>query len=302
MNGIKHNAQRGVGMIEIMLTVVIVGLAVLALGRMIQESAEVSTQSKTRAEALAIAEKQLEALRDFPDFATFNTSVVSSTAAAIDGSNAQFTPSWTVAVSSITDPLTDPVYRRVTVTVAWAGSDGNESVTLTGQLAQEQPAEAGKKLLSLSTGPKPDFDITYPHPDSADYVDPNAPPPDPNAPPPDDPNAPPPDPDLDTDPNADYYINLGGIISIYGGGGSISLESVFVTAAGGQVYSCTTTTLDYSCVLGPINGGSTWSGTMTVVSNRVVCQPPGGSLAIVNASENIDQPIVLANNDNLCPL
>ena len=84
-SSVKHEnaSQRGMGLIEILIAVLLVGLAVLALGRMIQTTSESASQSKTRSEALAIAQKQLEALRDFPTYADYNTDIVSSTAATI---------------------------------------------------------------------------------------------------------------------------------------------------------------------------------------------------------------------------
>lgn len=143
----------GMGLIEVMITILIVGLALLGLSRIMMDSTQTASQSKARAEATIIAEQQLEALRYFPTYTAYNTHVVSTNAPAITGTNAIFTPSWTVTNSAA------PLYREVAVQVSWTDKDGSQSVNLMGRIAQEEPVEAGKKLVILAAGPQAGFNI-----------------------------------------------------------------------------------------------------------------------------------------------
>ncbi len=173
-------AQRGIGFVEILIAVFVISLAVLGLGQMISTSSETAANSKAQSEGLAVAELHLEQLRNYATYDEYNTGIVSATALSVNGTNASFTPSWTATPSTVTDPVTDPLYRTVTVDVAWAGTESAEEVELTTIIAQEQPVEAGAKLLSLAEGDKPDFDTVYDPPSDpndtttpTDVTDPN---------------------------------------------------------------------------------------------------------------------------------
>jgi len=150
----------GLGLVEVIVTVFIVALAVLAIGHLVLESSRGTTESKARTEALVLAEQKLEALRDYARAADYDVLASDCDAAPIAGSNAAFSRCWDLDSE-------DASLLAVTVTVSWQGlrqdpdavADPSVAVThavsLSGRLLREEPVMQGKKLAVLEAGPNP---------------------------------------------------------------------------------------------------------------------------------------------------
>lgn len=150
----------GFGLIEVIVTVFIVALAVLAIGRLVVESSRSTTESKARTEALVLAEEKLEALRSYALAVDYDALVSDCEETTLEGSSAAFTRCWEVDAE-------DPSLFAVTVTVSWQGlrqdpdavgapaAAQTQTVSLSGRLLREEPVMQGKKLAVLQAGPNP---------------------------------------------------------------------------------------------------------------------------------------------------
>ncbi|MFU8763240.1 MAG: type IV pilus modification PilV family protein [Haliea sp.] len=155
-----RRGSAGFGLVEVIVTVFIVALAVLAIGRLVLESSRSTTESKARTEALVLAEEKLEALRDYALAVDYDALTSECEEAPLEGSSAAFTRCWEVDSS-------DASLFAVTVTVSWQGlrqdPDATEApaaalthtVSLSGRLLREEPVMQGKKLAVLEAGPNP---------------------------------------------------------------------------------------------------------------------------------------------------
>jgi type II secretory pathway pseudopilin PulG len=149
----------GFGLVEVIVTVFIVALAVLAIGRLVLESSRSTTESKARTEALVLAEEKLEALRDYALAVDYDALVSDCEETSLEGSSAAYTRCWEVDTD-------DPSLFAVTVTVSWQGlrpdteatgtpAAQTHTVSLSGRLLREEPVMQGKKLAVLEAGPNP---------------------------------------------------------------------------------------------------------------------------------------------------
>lgn len=156
---LSRSPRAGFGLVEVIVTVFIVALAVLAIGRLVLESSRSTTESKARTEALVLAEEKLEALRDYALAADYDALASDCEEAPLGGSSAAFTRCWEVDTD-------DPALSAVTVTVTWQGlrqdPDAEDpaaalthAVSLSGRLLREEPVMQGKKLAVLEAGPNP---------------------------------------------------------------------------------------------------------------------------------------------------
>lgn len=124
---------RGVGLIEVLITLVVIGGGLLAVGRMQGGLMSSSADLKAQSEAIRLAEAKLEEMRlnatlardcgraIVPgDYAALSSSTQDET---FNGVNATFTRSWTVTAA------TSPDRQEVAVTVSWANNSGDEQAT-----------------------------------------------------------------------------------------------------------------------------------------------------------------------------
>ena len=72
----RIRAQRGIGLIETGIALVVVMLAALGLSNLFVDSLRTSAQAEARLEALSLAEDKLETLRTFITASEFDSSVV----------------------------------------------------------------------------------------------------------------------------------------------------------------------------------------------------------------------------------
>ncbi|MBE0469474.1 MAG: hypothetical protein IBX55_08230 [Methyloprofundus sp.] len=126
--------QKGVGLIEVLIATVVIALGLLAVASMQGTFLSSSGESKTRAEALVIAERQMESLRNMIQNADFDT--LPTPTSPVNGVNASFTVGQVVAAAS------SPDRKQITLTVSWDGGGADKQIVLTSEIAFSNPANA----------------------------------------------------------------------------------------------------------------------------------------------------------------
>lgn len=170
----KHSikTQKGIGLIEVLITTVVVAVGLLAVASLQGRFVSSSGESKMRSEALVLAEQKLEQFRN--TVAITNTNVPATgynnilvagsfadTGNPIVGTNASFTRSWTI--TDITPPVPpfaagDPSLKRVSVQVGWDGNgdgdsnDADEIVNVVTEMAWIDPAKASQYAATNAGG------------------------------------------------------------------------------------------------------------------------------------------------------
>lgn len=160
MNRAIFKAQRGFGLMEILVTVLILSVGVLGVIRFQSHLLSVSSDNKTEAEAIALAQERIEELRNYGntykknitdptatgynDDDNFQTALVAEADEEISGVNALFTREETIA--------TDGTNKNVTVTVSWTDANNLvQSVALDTQLTWVSPRSAGDREVQSNT-------------------------------------------------------------------------------------------------------------------------------------------------------
>lgn len=133
--------QLGQSLIEVMLTVLVVCVGVIALIRFQNYLAYDNTSSQQRSDAMLIAVKQIEILRDFQvvNNTTGYTSYqgIASGSSSVTGTNTAYTVNWTVTT------FTDPDYKTINVTVSWTDRyNVSQSATLVSNVAGIDPSSS----------------------------------------------------------------------------------------------------------------------------------------------------------------
>jgi prepilin-type N-terminal cleavage/methylation domain-containing protein len=126
--------QRGIGMIEVMVVMVVVGIVLLGFAQFTAGSIKAAGFSANRAEAMRLAQQILNQAR-IKNFATSGTDLVA-------GTRAQFNRKWTVARLA-----SEPPQYHVEVVVAWTEADKSaQSVNIATDLFSQSATEAAKLL------------------------------------------------------------------------------------------------------------------------------------------------------------
>ncbi len=160
--------QRGVGLIEALVSLTIVALGMLTFASLQTRLRLSSDVAKQRAEAVRIAQEEIENLRAFNTITVFDAigSTTSTTTAASRISNATYRITRTVTNSAIAAGLTGAPLRNLIVRVDWADRTAptvagvvqdNQSVTLRTFVGRADPALAGS--LSLAPNGRPGRDL-----------------------------------------------------------------------------------------------------------------------------------------------
>ena len=123
--------QKGVGLIEVLITTVVVALGALALAQMQGAFYSSSGESKTRAEALVIAEQEMERLRNMVQVGDYTT--LPAVVSPVDGTNATFTVAQGVVAQ------TSPTRKQLTVTVSWGAGGTDEQIIIASELVFSDP-------------------------------------------------------------------------------------------------------------------------------------------------------------------
>ncbi len=132
--------QKGWGIIEILITLVVVGVGMIALAGLQGKLLSGGSLSKARAEAMELARRELEVLRGYIihddnstegyvyDLAEQSTALDcpesdpdnATNGSVVEGTNAEFACTYTIE-----DDPTDPDLKHVAVSVEWAGADND---------------------------------------------------------------------------------------------------------------------------------------------------------------------------------
>jgi Tfp pilus assembly protein PilV len=150
--------QRGFGLVEILISILVLSFGLVALAVFQGDILQAGGEIKARNEALALGDEKLEDLRNLISEAQY--SAVTSGSDSITGKNATFTRAWTVAADG-TLPFVD-----VSVAVTWSDADGNsQSVVVDSALTFQSPRFSAAQAGLGQTGntiPEPSGGTLYP--------------------------------------------------------------------------------------------------------------------------------------------
>lgn len=130
--------QKGIGLIEVLIALLVVSLGLLALASFQGSLLKTSGNNKARAEAIGIAQQELELIRyaatDTIDFKQI-LSLPSPIEKTVEGTNAQFEVKYSITATDITIPKTDNTILKAEVTVFWPDAAvEQDSVTLMSEI------------------------------------------------------------------------------------------------------------------------------------------------------------------------
>ena len=132
----------GFSLVELIVTLMVLTIGIAALVKFQSRYFYYYDIGKQRAEALVVANKQMEILKTFDVIATTTghvayQDIVSGTNTTV-GNNATYTNTWTVTTN------TNPDYKVINEVVTWPDRRGvSQSVTLTGTVSSIDPATSG---------------------------------------------------------------------------------------------------------------------------------------------------------------
>ena len=142
--------QQGIGLIEVLISTVVIAIGLLSLASLEVGFLSSSGENKARAEALILAEKQVEAFKNNIDRVAYDAILSSDgglttndAANPIAGENANFSRSWTVTNNN----WSSPPRKKISVLVSWDGNgDGsigaNEKVNVVTEIAWINPEDS----------------------------------------------------------------------------------------------------------------------------------------------------------------
>ena len=259
--GVK--GQRGIGLIEAMISFSILAIGLLALLSFYASTQTSTAEAKAQAEAVAFAEDKLQELESFltGSDARLDDGTLTDT---VTGAATTFTRSWTVASGA------DPSLKTATVTVTWADRDGNnQNVVLSSEIFYREPTEGIENFLRIASitnqgtpggswgggGQDPDPD---PEPD---------PDPDPG---------PDPDPDPDPEPEPEpttYTAVISGSIS----GANLDVDDIISNTdanpelvASSASCSVAKSSKSFTCTVTYFTPSVGWWGSVVVTSNKTI--------------------------------
>nr|WP_294865818.1 prepilin-type N-terminal cleavage/methylation domain-containing protein [uncultured Pseudogulbenkiania sp.] len=142
----SQRRQRGFSLLEILITLVVLGGGLLAVGNLYGKVMNGSAAAKERSEAVVQAEKKLDELR-YTAYASIASGSDSVNAATGSGSSANYSRRWTITAS------TSPAYKDVVVTVSWTDSrNQSQSAVLTSRISSIDPARSAAVIATVSSG------------------------------------------------------------------------------------------------------------------------------------------------------
>jgi Tfp pilus assembly protein PilV len=131
----------GFSLIEQLVTLVVTSTAVLGVVKFQATMFDAELNSKQRAEAVSLAQQQLDVLRSVG----YEDSQVSGND-HVQGSTTSFTRTWTVT------PDSSLKFDTSSVTVAWATKGSGNTVSLASRIADTSQADAGQFMLGMLGG------------------------------------------------------------------------------------------------------------------------------------------------------
>lgn len=140
----------GFAMVEVLVTLLILAGGLLAVGKFQGTLIENSSLAKQRTEAVMLGQQKIESLRTYEVLTTttgkFAYADIAAGADTINGANATYNRSWTVAGSS------SPTYKSIAMAVGWTDNRGSaQSVSLATLISSSDPALSGS-LIAIASG------------------------------------------------------------------------------------------------------------------------------------------------------
>ncbi len=137
--------QKGQTLIEVLVTVLFIGIAAIALVRFQTYLGYDSKLSQQQGEATLVAIQQLETMKDFqvlnntPGYTSYQS--ISSGSSSETVNNTVYAVAWTVT------SYTNPTYKNLDVSVTWTDEQGNsKSVRLVTDVAGVDPSTAASVM------------------------------------------------------------------------------------------------------------------------------------------------------------
>lgn len=105
------NQNKGAGLVEILITLLIIAMGVLALARFQQGLVYNDDISQQESDAVIIATSKIESLRDYKTITDYNT-IASGSETSVKN-NTTYTINWTITT------FASPSYKTINVSVSW---------------------------------------------------------------------------------------------------------------------------------------------------------------------------------------
>lgn len=140
----KISQQTGLGLIEIMMTVLLIAGCVVALVRFQNYLSYSNSVANQRSTAYELAVKQIETLRDYSALSGSNSYAnIASGSSTYNGSSATYTITWTITTN------TNPNYKTIDVNVTWTDRQGTaQALRLISRVAQIDPSTSSSIITS----------------------------------------------------------------------------------------------------------------------------------------------------------
>jgi hypothetical protein len=161
MKPFSFKSQTGIGLIEVLITAVVIAVGLLAVASLQTGFMASSADSKTRSEALSIAERKLEELRNNITATGYNAlpAAPNPDPETVIGTNATFYRTWAITDADPSISGADaPNRKKISVRVHW-DNDGNgatinsdEKVNVVTEIAFLDPAKSAMYAGGLETG------------------------------------------------------------------------------------------------------------------------------------------------------
>lgn len=137
--------QRGITLVEILITIVVVVVGVLALAKLEKKLWYHGQLLEQQHQGLALAQKKIEELRQFETLKTESGKLayqdIASGSSSVSKSNTNYAVAWNVS------EYVNPDYKSINVTVSWSDSSGtSHNINLVSRISKTDPALTGKVL------------------------------------------------------------------------------------------------------------------------------------------------------------
>lgn len=163
----KFSQQRGVSLVEVLVTLVVLGVGLISMAKLQPTVMENSALARARAVAVQLAEQKIEDLRSFNKLNSAFQGIGSNLGGTLPSgpvnlsdSNVSYTRTWTAsnwyfplsnnqaAQATTTSPVVQPAwpdFKIVKVTVTWDDQNAvNQSVQLSTIISSAEPARSGR--------------------------------------------------------------------------------------------------------------------------------------------------------------
>lgn len=135
----KIKTQKGIGLVEVLVAVVVVALGLLALASFEGNLLKSSGETKARSEAVSLAEQKVEEFRNKVVLSEHNA--MASGNDTINGTNATFSRSWTITDIAAFLPGA-PARKEIEVNVLWGPVSDRQEVVTVSEIAWIDPAKS----------------------------------------------------------------------------------------------------------------------------------------------------------------